>query len=464
MRKGIIILYDYIFKGLNNDMKLRPFYILIAAEITLPVEAAMFFTDIIKTGILTAVTICSALISLTYALVCPTKIQKEYSSIKTLNTGCRLIKTYQLTVFFHIVTLALLINFLKIKFLAILIFLITAYAAELCILIGGAVRLLLKSTQIPINSKIILAWLMPIPVINYFIVRRSLRTAWQEFDSEAARIELDNTRAEDEICKTKYPILLVHGIFFRDLNYFNYWGRIPKELIRNGADIYYGSQSSAASVRDCAYELKAVIENIVETTGCEKVNIIAHSKGGLDSRYAASCLNMGDKIASITTVCTPHHGCEYADFLLERMSAPLLHYIAAKYDSTLKRFGDTNSDFIAGVTDLTAKRCEELNKEMILPEGIYCRSVGAYMSHASSAGFPLCFSFFIAKAFSKTNVDGLVDIDSMRFGEQFTLFKPKTKRGISHADVIDLMREDISGFDVREEYVKLVAELKAAGY
>ena len=43
-------------------------------------------------------------------------------------------------------------------------------------------------------------------------------------------------------CKTKYPILMVHGMGFRDRKYFNYWGRIPKILKENGADIYYGHQ------------------------------------------------------------------------------------------------------------------------------------------------------------------------------------------------------------------------------
>ena len=37
------------------------------------------------------------------------------------------------------------------------------------------------------------------------------------------------------------------------------------------------------------------------------------------------------------------------------------------------------------------------------------------------------------------------------------------KRGISHGDMIDLNRENIEGFDVREFYVGLVSELKAKG-
>ena len=37
-------------------------------------------------------------------------------------------------------------------------------------------------------------------------------------------------------------------------------------------------------------------------------------------------------------------------------------------------------------------------------------------------------------------------------------------RGISHGDVVDLNRENIPGFDVREFYVSLVADLKNRGF
>ena len=77
---------------------------------------------------------------------------------------------------------------------------------------------------------------------------------------------------------------MVHGVFFRDFEHLNYWGRIPEELKRNGATIYYGNHNSASAVRDSARELAVRVHQIIKETGCEKLNIIAHSKGGLDSR------------------------------------------------------------------------------------------------------------------------------------------------------------------------------------
>lgn len=41
---------------------------------------------------------------------------------------------------------------------------------------------------------------------------------------------------------------------------------------------------------------------------------------------------------------------------------------------------------------------------------------------------------------------------------------PFAPGGISHGDVIDLNRENIPGFDVREFYVDLVHDLKERGF
>lgn len=134
-----------------------------------------------------------------------------------------------------------------------------------------------------------------------------------------AACKANAARADAQICKTKYPILMVHGVFFRDFEHLNYWGRIPAELMENGAKIYYGNHNSAAAVRDSAKELETRIRQIVEETGCEKVNVIAHSKGGLDTRAAIALTSARDYIASLTTINTPHRGCEFADYLLENI-------------------------------------------------------------------------------------------------------------------------------------------------
>ena len=49
----------------------------------------------------------------------------------------------------------------------------------------------------------------------------------------------------------------------------------------------------------------------------DKLNVVAHSMGGLDMRYAIAHLDIAEKIESLTTVATPHHGTYLADLVLK---------------------------------------------------------------------------------------------------------------------------------------------------
>ena len=60
--------------------------------------------------------------------------------------------------------------------------------------------------------------------------------------------------------------------------------------------------------------------------------------------------------------------------------------------------------------------------------------------------------------------DGLVAESSFPWGEDYTFLTTTGDRGISHGDMIDLNRENIPDFDVREYYVMLVHRLKEKGY
>lgn len=303
-----------------------------------------------------------------------------------------------------------------------------------------------------------------IPVIDIIVLVHMIRLVDDEYKDEVARIALDRSRAADRVCATKYPLLMVHGVFFRDVKLLNYWNRIPAALEKNGAKIFYGKQQSAAAVADSAAELKARIKEICEQEGCEKVNIIAHSKGGLDSRWAVGVLGASDMVASVTTINTPHRGCQFADYLLSKAPEGFKNAVASKYNAALKRLGDKAPDFIAAVTDLTASACAKINEQCGDAEGVFYQSVGSYnVSGALSGRFPMNLSYLFVKLFDGKN-DGLVSVDSMKWGESFTLLEPKGRRGITHADVIDLNRENIKGFDVREFYVGLVSDLKRRGF
>jgi triacylglycerol lipase len=334
---------------------------------------------------------------------------------------------------------------------------------NLILFFSGIIRVYLTSVQLGIKIRVIGAICCLIPIANLFALNLIIRKTYNEVDYECEKEQLNESRAAEKICKTKYPILFVHGVFFRDSERRNYWGRIPKELELNGATCFYGNHQSASSIEESAKEIADRINQIVEKTGCKKINIIAHSKGGLDCRYAIANCGIADKVASLTTINTPHRGCVFAGWLLEKASEKLKNMIAVSYNTAAKFFGDSNPDFLAAVENLTSDYCAEFNKNIKTPAYIYCQSVGSVMHKARSGKFPLNISHNFVKSFDGDN-DGLVGVDSFEWGEKYTLIDLPLRRGISHADMIDLTRENLDGFDVREFYVKLVEDLKKKGF
>lgn len=327
---------------------------------------------------------------------------------------------------------------------------------------NGMVRIFLYSSQLGMKWRGIGIACGMIPVVHLYVLGKMILITATEAAFENDRLLLDKERSGQKICATKYPILLVHGVFFRDSRYLNYWGRIPQALETNGARIYYGNHQSAASVADAAAELKARMEEILQETGAEKLNIIAHSKGGLDCRYAISCLGADSYVASLTTINTPHRGCEFAQYLLEMAPQKLKETVSSTYNSAMKKLGDDNPDFMKAVEDLTAANCKVLNETVPDKPGVYYQSTGSKLKKPSGGRFPLNLTNRFVRLFDRDN-DGLVGEQSFEWGEHYEFLTAKGRRGISHGDMIDLNRENFRGFDVREFYVQLVAGLKERG-
>ena len=344
-----------------------------------------------------------------------------------------------------------------------LLHILVVLGAEIILFWNGMLRVYLSSQQLGIRLRIIGIICGFIPIANIIVLFWIIRTASQEVRFENQKLLTDQARCRDRLCATRYPILMVHGVFFRDFRYFNYWGRIPQALEANGARIYYGDHQSAAPVAASGQEIAGRIMAIVKETGCEKVNVIAHSKGGLDTRSALQIPGIAEHVASLTTVNTPHQGCEFADYLLTKIPETQQHAVAAAYNAALKKLGDPNPDFIGAVTNLTASFCHKFNAETPDVPNVYYQSVGSRLSKARGGRFPLNFTHVLCHHFDGPN-DGLVGERSFPWGADYQFLSVSGTRGISHGDMIDLNRENVPGFDVREFYVQLVHDLKKRGF
>ncbi len=335
--------------------------------------------------------------------------------------------------------------------------------AEALLFWNGILRVYLTSRQLGIRLRVIGILCGFIPIAHLIALFLIFRTASREVVFESRKLRESRTHSLLLPCATRYPILMVHGVFFRDFRYFNYWGRIPQALETAGARIYYGNHQSAASVADCGRELADRIRDIVEKTGCEKLNIIAHSKGGLDARAALQLPGVADHVASLTTVSTPHRGCEFADYLLTRIPLRQQQSVARAYNTALSKLGDPNPDFLGAVTNLTASFCQKFNQENPDVPGVFYQSVGSRLARARGGRFPLNFTHMLCRHFDGPN-DGLVGERSFPWGSAYQFLTLPSTRGISHGDMIDLNRENVPGFDVRDFYIQLVQDLKKRGF
>ncbi|MEG1537401.1 MAG: triacylglycerol lipase [Clostridiales bacterium] len=331
------------------------------------------------------------------------------------------------------------------------------------LLINGFFRVLINSSRLRVMWRVLLLTCWWVPIFNLYIFWRVLKGVHDEYYFALARLELDVVHSENQDCKTRYPLLLVHGIFFRDWQHINYWGRVPQALLKCGATIFYGGQQSAAPIAASAAELQENLQKILKQTGMDKVNIIAHSKGGLDSRYVISKLGMAPYVASLTTINTPHRGCLFVQRLLALLPRKILGQIALRYNGLFRKLGDKNPDFRGGICALTTDYCRKFNEDVLDADGVYYQSVMSTMHSPKNAAFPLNITWRLVNKYDKQPNDGLVARESALWGTFLGEVAVKGKRGVSHGDMIDLLREDIPGFDVREFYIELVKKLKAKG-
>lgn len=115
--------------------------------------------------------------------------------------------------------------------------------------------------------------------------------------------------------QTKYPIVLVHGLFgFDNLGPVEYFYGIPSALRSGGASVHVSSVSAANSTEVRGEQLLAQVKQILAATGATKVNLIGHSHGGPTARYVASV--RPDLVASVTSVAGVNKGSKVADIMI----------------------------------------------------------------------------------------------------------------------------------------------------
>lgn len=205
-----------------------------------------------------------------------------------------------------------------------------------------------------------------------------------------------------------YPILLAHGIARFDYltnrvfqidnsevgDNLHYFKGIRTFLEDYGFKVRHTNVSWAGSVKKRAHQLRDQIEKTLQIFGVPKLHVIAHSMGGLDARHALFVFQeerLDSKIASVSTIGTPHHGSPVADAIVqflglndaidreEDVSADGLEDVLSRraalrlalvlgidgdlFERLVRGTARNLSENVSGVLDLTTWACREFNEK-----------------------------------------------------------------------------------------------------
>ncbi len=239
----------------------------------------------------------------------------------------------------------------------------------------------------------------------------------------------------------------------------NFWGRIPRILELNGIKVFLGITDSWGAFETNAHYLKLRIDEVLASTNAEKVNIIAHSKGGLDARYMLSRYGCDDKVASLVTLNTPHKGAELADLLLKNEKTH--SFLARKAMRTLGfLFLDKEPDPYKALIDLSTESMKKFNEENPVMKTIFFKSYYTVMRNGFDDFLFFFTHWYLKKHFGRN--DGIVTERSASWGENTELINGLSG-GISHGEIVDIKKKKISGIDIPESYMTIVRELTNMG-
>lgn len=202
------------------------------------------------------------------------------------------------------------------------------------------------------------------------------------------------------------PVVLVHGLFGFDRigvpgARFDYFRGIAQHLGTLGCHAHAVRLPPYASVPARAKRLVAAIESLPH----ERVDLIAHSLGGLDARYALRHLGLATRVRSLVTIGTPHHGSPIADLVL-RGPIGWGHKFLRAIGLPLEAVEWLSSDALA-----------RFNREVPDVPGVrYACVVGGMHRDDSIIPLPLVPAHAYIKKVAGTN-DGIVPVASQYWGE-----------------------------------------------
>lgn len=256
----------------------------------------------------------------------------------------------------------------------------------------------LKSAVLTI---LVVALIVALLVASVVVVVRRQKAA-----GAVDHLEGVDTKAGDKARGPPLPVVLVHGLFGFDRIgvpgvRFDYFRGIAKHLETLGCHVHAVKLPPYASVPARAKQLAAAIEALPH----ERVDVIAHSLGGLDARYALAHLGLANKVRALVTIGTPHRGSPIADLVL-RGPIGWGHKLLRTIGMPLEAVEWLSTDALA-----------RFNREVPDAPGVrYACVVGGMHRKRPPVPLPLMAAHAYLKRTGGVN-DGLVCVSSQYWGE-----------------------------------------------
>lgn len=278
---------------------------------------------------------------------------------------------------------------------------------------------------------------------------------------------INDLRLRDEYEAPKYPVVLCHGLSGFDklmvlpsLSYLvglhknhgtprrdfvvadhdgvalEYWFGIREALEAKGTKVMVAKVPGFGSIEERSDKLNEFISREVSLLRDErkdnvynerrssqksfkekgekmKVNLIAHSMGGLDARFLISKLEKQNyEVVSLTTVTTPHRGSEMADYVMD-LSKTLPDQVKPP----------------PSFRQLTTEHMKEFNKEVTDDPKVSYFSYGAQFNPAWYNVFYASWSIINSRGGAN---DGMVSVESSKWGTYLG-----TLMNVDHLDLIN---------------------------
>jgi triacylglycerol lipase len=284
---------------------------------------------------------------------------------------------------------------------------------------------------------------------------------------------------------TKYPIILVHGLGASDNNIvkMSMWGKIPQTLKNKGVEVYLTHQDPFNGIAENGTSIANEIGQLFALHPTwTKINIIAHSKGPLDSRYFISNTNIPGKgpakyyVASLTSMSGVHRGSEIADLLwglykgIPVLGQPVGDAIASVVDAFVKLFyyNENDPNCMKALWNLTSTYMINIGNPSIPDvKGVYYQSWAGKLKYLDANPENLMIGplWEIMKAMGSGDNDGLVSVASSKWGNfRGALTGAWWRGGGNHVNECDLLLGTNPGFSAPAFYLDIVKELKTKGY